>query len=502
MPQITKVFNYSGQFFSTTQVIPSGTTKLTLHLWGGAGGSGGSDSAGEGADGAAGQHVTATDIDMTSFAGTKFLGVAVGGGGEAGGSGNDTPGGKNGQSLTGYSGGIGGESGDVGSSGSGGGGGGATIVTMVELGQGADNIVLAIAGGGGGGGGTGEASRGGRGLNSNTATSNTPGTLGEDGAGHTGNGGGGGAGGGGKDGGTGGSGATGDAGGFGGKSGSNTVPSGGSEDNGSQITPGGTSNSFYETGIAKGGVAGQAGGNGKAVLIFTLEGTTNFKVDGNYKEIQEIYAKVSGVWKEIIQAYHKVSGAWKSVFIGDILFRGDSAAFGNNSGGATSGTEGSGGIPTAASIPPQDPGDSFRPPVTIYEWRPNPHTASGYSKAPPGSGGVKSAGTPKIVCTMMNDMYGFGSFRNKIWLRQSKNLPPEYQKGYHAIFLPLVKYARQPGMLSRCVRRVLEHIAVHRTIDIRQEERGKVHWKGRLYRKILEPICYYTGKIKQWKANK
>ena len=121
MPQITKVFNFSGQFFSTTQVIPSGTTKLTLHLWGGAGGSGGSDSAGEGADGAAGQHVTATDIDMTSFAGTKFLGVAVGGGGEAGGSGNDTPGGKNGQSLTGYSGGIGGESGDVGSSGSGGG---------------------------------------------------------------------------------------------------------------------------------------------------------------------------------------------------------------------------------------------------------------------------------------------------------------------------------------------------------------------------------------------
>ena len=503
MPQITKVFNFSGQFFSTTQVIPSGTTKLTLHLWGGAGGSGGSDSAGEGADGAAGQHVTATDIDMTSFAGTKFLGVAVGGGGEAGGSGNDTPGGKNGQSLTGYSGGIGGESGDVGSSGSGGGGGGATTVTMFELGQAADNIVLAIAGGGGGGGGTGEASRGGRGLNSNTATSNTPGTLGEDGAGHTGNGGGGGAGGGGKDGGTGGSGAQGDAGGFGGKSGSNTVPSGGSEDNGSQITPGGTSNSFYETGIAKGGVAGQAGGNGKAVLIFTLEGTTNFKVDGNYKEIQEIYAKVSGVWKEIIQAYHKVSGAWKSVFIGDILFRGDSAAFGNNSGGATSGTEGSGGIPTAASIPPQDPGDSFRPPVTIYEWRPNPHTASGYSKAPPGSGGIKSAGTPKsIVCTAMYQTTGLQDWKKamKIWyIYQKKYLTITHQDGYHWLFEPFVKGMHK----NKLIQMIGAHVAKHRTRHLKHVMfNSRPSLLGKIYSAVLEPMCYYTGKIKQWKANK
>ena len=57
-----------------------------------------------------------------------------------------------------------------------------------------------------------------------------------------------------------------------------------------------------------------------------------------------------------------------------------------------------------------------------------------------------------------------------------------------------MKYARQPGMSSRCVRRVLEHIAVHRTIDIRQEARGKVHLLGRVYRKILEPICYWVGK--------
>ena len=91
---------------------------------------------------------------------------------------------------------------------------------------------------------------------------------------------------------------------------------------------------------------------------------------------------------------------------------------------------------------------------------------------------------------MMNDSYGFGSFRNKIWLRQSKNLAPEYQIGYHKIFLPLVKLSKKNIVLKK----VLEHIAVHRTIDIRQEARGKTHILGRIYRKILEPICYWGGK--------
>ena len=96
----------------------------------------------------------------------------------------------------------------------------------------------------------------------------------------------------------------------------------------------------------------------------------------------------------------------------------------------------------------------------------------------------------KIVCTMMNESYGFGSFRNKIWLRQSKNLAPEYQIGYHKIFLPLVKLSKKNIVLKK----ILEHIAVHRTIDIRQEARGKKHMLGRVYRKILEPICYWVGK--------
>jgi hypothetical protein len=105
-------------------------------------------------------------------------------------------------------------------------------------------------------------------------------------------------------------------------------------------------------------------------------------------------------------------------------------------------------------------------------------------------GGGGGGGGGKIVCTMMNDSYGFGSFRNKIWLKHSKDLAPEYQIGYHKIFLPLVKLSKT----NKVVKKILEHIAIHRTIDIRQESRGKTHLLGRVYRKILEPICYLVGK--------
>lgn len=103
-------------------------------------------------------------------------------------------------------------------------------------------------------------------------------------------------------------------------------------------------------------------------------------------------------------------------------------------------------------------------------------------------------GNSKIVCTMMNESYGFGSFRNKIWLRHSANLSPEYQSGYHKLFLPLIAYAKKKGLTNKIVKKVLEHIAVHRTIDIRQQEKRKVHALGRVYRIILEPLCYMVGK--------
>ena len=105
----------------------------------------------------------------------------------------------------------------------------------------------------------------------------------------------------------------------------------------------------------------------------------------------------------------------------------------------------------------------------------------------------------KIVCTMMNESYGFGSFRNKIWLSYAKKLTKEHEVGYHTLFLPLVKYAKQKGFTNNIVKKVLEHIAIHRTIDIRKQKYNKVNILGRTYRTILEPLCYITGGIKTWK---
>mgnify|MGYP003128191852 FL=1 len=119
-----------------------------------------------------------------------------------------------------------------------------------------------------------------------------------------------------------------------------------------------------------------------------------------------------------------------------------------------------------------------------------------------GGGGGSGGGSSKIVCTMMNDFYGFGSFRNKIWLAQSKNLSKEYEIGYHTLFLPLVKYAKQKGFINSNVKKILEHIAIHRTIDIRKQKYNKINILGRIYRVILEPLCYITGRIKLWKKKK
>tara|TARA_Y100000592_G_C5273108_1_gene222809 strand:- start:24 stop:608 length:585 start_codon:yes stop_codon:yes gene_type:complete len=99
----------------------------------------------------------------------------------------------------------------------------------------------------------------------------------------------------------------------------------------------------------------------------------------------------------------------------------------------------------------------------------------------------------KIVCTMMNESYGFGSFRNKIWMKFHRNISPEYQKGYHKLFLPLVKYAKQKGITNKFIKNILEHIAVHSTIDMRQSLRGKRHTLGRVYRRIILPLCYWAG---------
>lgn len=116
------------------------------------------------------------------------------------------------------------------------------------------------------------------------------------------------------------------------------------------------------------------------------------------------------------------------------------------------------------------------------------------------SGGGGGGGDSKIVCTAMNHAYGFGSFRNAIWLKYaSKHLTKAHEAGYHALFLPLVDYGFKQGDATpnRLVRKCLEHVARHRSADLRAEMRGmKRDALGRAYRFVLEPLCLVVGKLK------
>jgi len=110
------------------------------------------------------------------------------------------------------------------------------------------------------------------------------------------------------------------------------------------------------------------------------------------------------------------------------------------------------------------------------------------------------SGGGKIVCTAMNQAYGFGSFRQAIWLQHSATMPnaKTIEKGYHKLFLPVVAFAfsDKQTFARKIVRKVSEHIARHRTADLWKEMRGKRRDPlGRIYRAIIEPLCYVAGKV-------
>lgn len=141
-----------------------------------------------------------------------------------------------------------------------------------------------------------------------------------------------------------------------------------------------------------------------------------------------------------------------------------------------------------------------------YSGRTSAVTDSSGNPVRSGSGSVVTNTAPsddsgpsndKIVCTAMNNAYGFGSFRQTVWLQHSKNMHPAYQKGYHRIFKPLIKVAyKNEKWYNIALRSILEGIARRRTADIWMQKHGKRHLRGAIERAILEPICYIVGKIK------
>ena len=98
------------------------------------------------------------------------------------------------------------------------------------------------------------------------------------------------------------------------------------------------------------------------------------------------------------------------------------------------------------------------------------------------SGPQDSSGDPnKIVCTAMNSMYGFGGFRNAIWMKYARERikDEEYELGYHKLIMPLVRRMET----NKFIRTIVEFNARQRTFNLRREMRGQ---KTTLYYRIVE----------------
>ena len=106
-----------------------------------------------------------------------------------------------------------------------------------------------------------------------------------------------------------------------------------------------------------------------------------------------------------------------------------------------------------------------------------------------GGGGGKS-----IVCTAMYQTTGLEDWSKamKIWyIYQKKYLTIEHQEGYHKLFKPFVKGMHK----SSIIKAIGAHVARHRTQHLKHVMfNSKPSLLGKIYNKILEPICYWVGR--------
>jgi hypothetical protein len=112
----------------------------------------------------------------------------------------------------------------------------------------------------------------------------------------------------------------------------------------------------------------------------------------------------------------------------------------------------------------------------------------------PGQGGNGNGNGKGIVCTAMYQTTGLEDWSKamKIWyIYQQKYLTIQHQEGYHKLFKPFVR-----GMYkSKIIKEIGAHVAKHRTQHLKHVMfNSKPSLLGKIYNKILEPICYWVGK--------
>ena len=108
------------------------------------------------------------------------------------------------------------------------------------------------------------------------------------------------------------------------------------------------------------------------------------------------------------------------------------------------------------------------------------------------SGG--DSGGKSIVCTAMYQTTGLQDWSKamKIWyIYQKRYLSIQHQEGYHKLFKPFVKAMHK----SNIVKAIGAHFAKHRTQHLKHVMfNSKPSLLGKIYNKILEPICYWAGR--------
>ena len=110
------------------------------------------------------------------------------------------------------------------------------------------------------------------------------------------------------------------------------------------------------------------------------------------------------------------------------------------------------------------------------------------------SGGSEASGGKSIVCTAMYQTTGLQDWAKamKIWyIYQKRYLTIQHQEGYHKLFRPFVKAMHK----SNIIKAIGAHFAKHRTRHLKHIMfNSKPSLLGKIYNKILEPICYWAGK--------
>ena len=116
---------------------------------------------------------------------------------------------------------------------------------------------------------------------------------------------------------------------------------------------------------------------------------------------------------------------------------------------------------------------------------------------PPGAssdGGGNSPGGKSIVCTAMYQTTGLQDWAKamKIWyIYQKRYLSIQHQEGYHKLFKPFVKAMHK----NNIIKIIGAHFAKHRTQHLKHIMfNSKPSLLGKIYNKILEPICYWVGR--------